>query len=61
VFLSFDSATSPKRDSVPVARHAESIAKLVGEMKVGTQDRVKPPYVENIVEVLRDRVAEKSA
>jgi len=37
-------------------RHAESISKLVKEMKAGTQHRVKQRYVQNIVEVLRDRV-----
>jgi hypothetical protein len=36
-------------------RHAGSIAKLVGEMKAGTQHRVKQRYVENIVEILRGR------
>jgi hypothetical protein len=38
-------------------RHADSIAKLVKEMKTGTQHRVKQRYVRNIVEVLRDRLA----
>jgi hypothetical protein len=35
-------------------RHAESIAKLIGEMKKGTKHRVRTRYVDNIVEVLRD-------
>ncbi len=41
-------------------RHAESIAKLIGEMKKGTKHRVKDRYVHNIVEVLRDRVSAKA-
>ena len=41
-------------------RHAEEIAKLIGEMKKGTKHRVQTPYVANIVEVLRDRLSAKA-
>lgn len=41
-------------------RRAESIAKLIAEMKKGTKHRVKDRYVHNIVEVLRDRVSAKA-
>jgi hypothetical protein len=42
-------------------RHAESMAKLIGEMSAGTQHRVQKRYVDNIVEVLRERVTAASA
>ncbi|KZE94675.1 hypothetical protein AVP42_00602 [Agromyces sp. NDB4Y10] len=38
-------------------RHAESIEKLVTEMQAGTRHRVKPRYRDNIVEILRGRIA----
>jgi hypothetical protein len=41
-------------------RHAEEIAKLVGEMKKGVRHRVKARYRDNIVEILRERVEEKA-
>ena len=41
-------------------RHAESIANLIGEIKEGTKHRVSKRYVDNIVEVLRDRVSAKA-
>lgn len=41
-------------------RHGESVAKLVTEMKTGVQHRVKPRYVSDIVEVLRDRASAKA-
>ncbi|WP_168626981.1 hypothetical protein [Cryobacterium sp. BB307] len=37
-------------------RHAQSIAKLVTEIKAGTKHRVKPRYRENIFEIIRGRV-----
>ncbi|MDF1480368.1 hypothetical protein PYV02_14890 [Leifsonia sp. H3M29-4] len=40
-------------------RHGESIAKLLGEMKNGTKHRVQIRYRDNIVEILRGRVASK--
>ena len=40
-------------------RHGESVAKLLGEMKKGTKHRVQTRYRDNIVEILRDRVASK--
>jgi hypothetical protein len=39
--------------------HAESIEKLVKEMKAGTRHRVKPRYRDNIVEILREQLAAK--
>jgi hypothetical protein len=38
-------------------RHAESVAKLVGEMKSGVKHRVKSRYVSDIFKVLRDRAS----
>jgi hypothetical protein len=38
-------------------RHADEIAKLIGEMKNGTKHRVQPRYGDNIVEVLRNQSA----
>ena len=38
-------------------RHAESIAKLVGEIKAGKQHRVQKRYVDNIADVHRSRIA----
>lgn len=40
-------------------RHGESVAKLLTEMKKGTKHRVSKRYVDNIVEVLRDRTSAK--
>jgi hypothetical protein len=40
--------------------HGEEVAKLLGEMKKGTKHRVQPRYRENIVEILRDRVASET-
>ena len=40
-------------------RHGEQVAKLIGEMKKGTKHRVTQRYRDNIVEILRDRVAAK--
>ncbi|RKN69098.1 hypothetical protein D7252_16980 [Microbacterium sp. CGR2] len=40
-------------------RHAESIEKLVKEMKAGTRHRVKPRYRDNIVEIIREQVTAK--
>jgi hypothetical protein len=37
-------------------RHAESIEKLVKEMKAGTRHRVIPRYRDNIVQIIRERV-----
>ena len=37
-------------------RHAESIEKLVKEIKAGTRHRVKPRYRDNIVEIIREQV-----
>jgi len=37
--------------------NAASIAKLIGEMKKGTRHRVQTRYVDNIVELLRERIA----
>jgi hypothetical protein len=42
-------------------RHAEEIAKLVGEMKKGVQHRVKPRYRDNIVDILRERADAKAS
>ena len=39
-------------------RHAESVGKLVKEMKAGTKHRVTQRYRENIVEILREQLAE---
>lgn len=39
--------------------HAESIEKLVKEMKSGAQHRVKPRYRDNIVEIIREQLSEK--
>lgn len=39
-------------------RHASSISKLISEMNKGVKHRVRPALVGNIVQVLRDRVAE---
>lgn len=39
--------------------HAESIEKLVKEMKAGTRHRVKPGYRDNIVEIMRGQLAAK--
>lgn len=39
--------------------HAESIEKLVKEMKAGTRHRVKPRYRDNIFEMVRGEVAAK--
>lgn len=39
--------------------HAESIEKLVKEMKAGIRHRVKPRYRDNIVEILRGQLAAK--
>lgn len=39
--------------------HAESIEKLVKEMKAGTRHRVKPRYRDNIVEIMRGQLAAK--
>ena len=41
-------------------RHGESVAKLLTEMKKGVQHRVKPRYVSEIVEVLRDRTSARA-
>jgi len=41
-------------------RHAEEVAKLVREMKAGTKHRVSPRYRDNIVEILRDRIADSA-
>lgn len=41
-------------------RHAESMQKLVSEMKKGVRHRVKDRYRANIVEILRDRVSAKA-
>jgi hypothetical protein len=40
--------------------HAESIKKLVKEMKAGTKHRVKPRFRENIFEIVRESVQEHS-
>lgn len=40
--------------------HAESIEKLVKEMKAGTRHRVKPRYRDNIVEIMRGQLAAKN-
>ncbi|GGN85804.1 hypothetical protein [Agrococcus terreus] len=40
--------------------HAESIEKLVKEMKAGTRHRVKPRYRDNIVEIMREQLAAKN-
>jgi len=40
-------------------RHGEEVAKLLGEMRKGTKHRVQTRYRDNIVEILRDRVASK--
>jgi|SRR6218665_287550 len=37
-------------------RHAESVEKLVKEMKAGTKHRVTQRHRENIVEILRERL-----
>ncbi|WP_241971266.1 hypothetical protein [Microcella alkaliphila] len=39
--------------------HAESIEKLVKEMKAGTRHRVKSRYRDNIVEIMREQLAAK--
>jgi hypothetical protein len=39
--------------------HAESIEKLVKEMKAGTRHRVKPRYRDNIVEIMREQLSAK--
>lgn len=39
--------------------HAESIEKLVKEMKAGTRHRVKPRYRDNIVEIMREQLPAK--
>lgn len=39
-------------------RHAKSLEKLVKEMKAGTKHRVTQRYRENLVEVLREQLAE---
>ncbi len=39
--------------------HAESIEKLVKEMKAGTRHRLKPRYRDNIVEIMRRQLAAK--
>lgn len=41
--------------------HAESIEKLVKEMKTGTKHRVKPRFPENIFEIIRERLQERAA
>ena len=41
-------------------RHAESVEKLVKEMKAGAKHRVTQRYRENIVQILRERLAEKA-
>jgi hypothetical protein len=41
-------------------RHAESIAKLVGEMNKGVKHRVKDHYRSNIADILRDRLTAKA-
>lgn len=42
-------------------RHAESIKKLVTEMKAGTRHRVKARYRDNIVEIMRHQLDERSS
>lgn len=42
-------------------RHAESIEKLVKEMKAGTRHRVKARYCDNIVEIMRQQLEERSS
>lgn len=37
-------------------RHAESIERLLKEMRAGTKHRVKPRYRDNIFEIIRERV-----
>jgi len=37
-------------------QHAESIGKLVKEMKIGTKHRVSPHYRENIFDIVREQV-----
>lgn len=39
--------------------HAESLEKLVKEMKAGTRHRVKPRYRDNIVEIMRGQLVAK--
>lgn len=39
-------------------RHATTIARLITEMKVGTQHRITPRYRTDILSVLRERAAE---
>jgi hypothetical protein len=41
-------------------RHAESIAKLIGEMKKGVKHRVQDRYRANIVQILRNRIPAKA-
>ncbi|PWC06664.1 hypothetical protein [Mycetocola zhujimingii] len=41
--------------------HAESIEKLIKEMKAGTKHRVKPHYRENILEIIEERVRDGSS
>jgi hypothetical protein len=41
-------------------RHAEEVAKLVRKMKAGTKHRVSPRYRDNIVEILRERIADSA-
>ncbi|WP_241985315.1 hypothetical protein [Cryobacterium sp. TMS1-20-1] len=41
--------------------HAESIEKLVKEMKTGTKHRVKPRFPDNIFEIIRERLQERAA
>jgi hypothetical protein len=41
-------------------RHAESVEKLVKEMKAGTKHRVRQRYREDIVQILREQLAEKA-
>lgn len=38
-------------------RHAESVEKLVKEMKAGTRHRVSPRYRDNIFEIIKERVS----
>lgn len=38
-------------------RHATTVAKLITEMKAGTQHRIRPRYRTDILSVLRERAA----
>lgn len=38
-------------------RHAESVEKLVKEMKAGTNHRISPRYRDNIFEIIKERVS----